>query len=487
MYRGKSIEELRSMLDKGEVTPEELFNSANRLAHYFQQDYNSFVTIIDKFKYKDRNSLLNGIPYALKDNFSTSGILTTASSNILKDYIPVYDATVYKKLKKAGAVLVGKTVLDELAMGGTGTTGHTGIVRNPWNKDCMIGGSSAGSASSVALGIVPFSIGSDTGDSVRKPASHGGLVGFKPTYGRISRYGLFAFASSLDHVAMFSRNVRDAAIITDVLKGKDINDMVTLNDDKKTYADLIDNDIKGKKLFYIKEICGLDTYKDTSDETLTKTLESFHETLDKLRSQGFIIEEVSMDKKLLEAIYPTYMCISCAEATSNNSNLTGIQFGPRGEGQSVEEIMFDARTKGFSELIKRRFILGSYILQKENQEKLFLNAQRVRHMIVDKMNEFFKEYDGMIAPCSGGPAQSFDSSSEQLSDRYLILENHLAIGNFGGFPSITLPYTMINDMPVGLNITGRVKEDDVVLNMANYVEKVTGLRDIYSKVGDIDV
>ncbi len=487
MYRGKSIEELRSMLDKGEVTPEELFNSANRLAHYFQQDYNSFVTIIDKFKYKDRNSLLNGIPYALKDNFSTSGILTTASSNILKDYIPVYDATVYKKLKKAGAVLVGKTVLDELAMGGTGTTGHTGIVRNPWNKDCMIGGSSAGSASSVALGIVPFSIGSDTGDSVRKPASHGGLVGFKPTYGRISRYGLFAFASSLDHVAMFSRNVRDAAIITDVLKGKDINDMVTLNDDKKTYADLIDNDIKGKKLFYIKEICGLDTYKDTSDETLTKTLESFHETLDKLRSQGFIIEEVSMDKKLLEAIYPTYMCISCAEATSNNSNLTGIQFGPRGEGQSVEEIMFDARTKGFSELIKRRFILGSYILQKENQEKLFLNAQRVRHMIVDKMNEFFKEYDGMIAPCSGGPAQSFDSSSEQLSDRYLILENHLAIGNFGGFPSITLPYIMINDMPVGLNITGRVKEDDVVLNMANYVEKVTGLKDIYSKVGDIDV
>lgn len=487
MYRGKSIEELRSMLDKGEVTPEELFNSANRLAHYFQQDYNSFVTIIDKFKYKDRNSLLNGIPYALKDNFSTSGILTTASSNILKDYVPVYDATVYKKLKKAGAVLVGKTVLDELAMGGTGTTGHTGIVRNPWNKDCMIGGSSAGSASSVALGIVPFSIGSDTGDSVRKPASHGGLVGFKPTYGRISRYGLFAFASSLDHVAMFSRNVRDAAIITDVLKGKDINDMVTLNDDKKTYADLIDNDIKGKKLFYIKEICGLDTYKDTSDETLTKTLESFHETLDKLRGQGFIIEEVSMDKKLLEAIYPTYMCISCAEATSNNSNLTGIQFGPRGEGQSVEEIMFDARTKGFSELIKRRFILGSYILQKENQEKLFLNAQRVRHMIVDKMNEFFEEYDGMIAPCSGGPAQSFDSSSEQLSDRYLILENHLAIGNFGGFPSITLPYTMINDMPVGLNITGRVKEDDVVLNMANYVEKVTGLKDIYSKVGDIDV
>lgn len=487
MYRGKSITELRRELDNKTTTPEELFDKANRLAHYFQNDYNSFVTIVDKCKYRDRDSKLNGIPYALKDNFSTSGILTTASSNILKDYVPVYDATVYKKLKSAGAVLVGKTVLDELAMGGTGTTGHTGIVRNPWDKERMIGGSSAGSAAAVALGIVPFSIGSDTGDSVRKPASHGGLVGFKPTYGRISRYGLFAFASSLDHVAMFTRNVKDMAIVTDVLKGKDINDMTTLNNDGKVYTDSIDNDIKGKKLFYIKEICGKDTYKDSDDKELLKVLDDFHKTVDKLEEIGFEVKEVSMDKALLEAIYPTYMCISCAEATSNNSNLTGIPFGPRGEGESVEEIMFDARTKGFSELIKRRFILGSYILQRENQEKLFLNAQRVRRMIVDKMNEFFKEYDGMIAPCSGGPASKFDSTSEKLSDRYLILENHLAIGNFGGFPSITLPFTMVDGLPVGVNLTGRVREDDVVLNMANKIESITGLRDIYSKVGDIDV
>ena len=487
MYRGKSIVELREELDSKQTTPEELFDKANKLAHYFQEDYNSFVTIIDKCKYKDRESKINGIPYALKDNFSTSGILTTASSNILKDYVPVYDATVYKKLKNAGAVLVGKTVLDELAMGGTGTTGHTGIVRNPWDKERMIGGSSAGSAAAVALGIVPFSIGSDTGDSVRKPASHGGLVGFKPTYGRISRYGLFAFASSLDHVAMFTRNVKDMAIVTDVLKGKDINDMTTLNNDGKVYEDSIDNDIKGRKLFYIKEICGKDTYKDVDDKELQETITKFHELLDKLREEGFIIEEVSMDKVLLEAIYPTYMCISCAEATSNNSNLTGIPFGPRGEGNSIEEIMFDARTKGFSELIKRRFILGSYILQRENQEKLFLNAQRVRRMIVDKMNEFFNEFDGMIAPCSGGPASTFDATSEKLSDRYLILENHLAIGNFGGFPSITLPFTMVDGLPVGINLTGRVREDDVVLNMANKIESVTGLKDIYSKVGDLDV
>ncbi len=484
MIRGKSITELRSELESGSVSAEELFEDATKLAHDFQDEYNSFVTILDKCKFRDRDSKISGIPYALKDNFSTSGILTTASSNILKDYVPVYDATVYKKLKSAGATLVGKTVLDELAMGGTGTTGHTGVVRNPWDKNRLIGGSSAGSAAAVALGIVPFSIGSDTGDSVRKPASLGGIVGFKPTYGRISRYGLFAFASSLDHVGIFTRNVRDCAIVTDVLKGQDINDMVTLKDDGKKYEDSLDNDIKGRKICYIKEICGKDTYKDSDDKELQETITKFHETLDKMRELGFVIEEVSMDKALLEAIYPTYMSISCAEATSNNSNLTGIPFGPRGEGNSIEEIMFDARTKGFSELIKRRFVLGSYILQKENQEKLFLNAQRVRHMIVDRMNELFKEYDGMIAPCSGGPAATFDATSEKLSDRYLILENHLAIGNFGGFPSITLPFAMVDDLPVGINLTGRVKEDDLVLNMANKIESITGLKDIYSKVGE---
>lgn len=487
MYREKTITELKQDLEQGLTTKEELFDKANRLAHYFQEDYNSFVTIIDKPKFKEKNSSISGIPYALKDNFSTSGILTTASSNILKDYIPVYDATVYKKLKSAGATLVGKTVLDELAMGGTGTTGHTGIVRNPWNKERMIGGSSAGSAASVALGIVPFAIGSDTGDSVRKPAAFGGIVGFKPTYGRISRYGLFAFASSLDHVAMFTRNVKDAAIVTDVLKGYDPADMVTLKDDEKKYVESIDDDIKGKKLFYIKEICDKELYKNSNDKELIEVLDKFNDLIEKCKALGFIVEEISIDKKLLEAIYPTYMCISCAEATSNNANLTGIQFGPRGEGDTIEEIMFSSRTKGFSELIKRRFVLGSYILQKENQEKLFLNACRVRRMIVDKITDLFKTYDGMMLPASGGIAPKFNDSSEKLSDRYLLLENHLAIGNFGGFPSITIPYGFVDDMPIGVNITGRIREDDLVLNMANKIETITGCKNIFSKVGDIDV
>jgi len=480
----KTIMDLRNDLDNSKVTSEELFKEANLKAHKYQEEYNSFVTIIDEYKKEDSNSLISGIPYALKDNFSTKGILSTSSSNILKDYVPVYDATAYKKLKSAGAILVGKTVLDELAMGGTGTTAATGIVKNPWDKSRQIGGSSAGSASSVALGIVPFSIGSDTGDSIRKPASFGGVVGFKPTYGRISRYGLFAFASSLDHVGCFTRCVKDAAIVTDILKGKDERDMTSLPDENIKYIDMLDNDIKGKKLFYIKEITDLEMYKDAGEETI-EVLTKFKETIEKCKKLGFIVEGVSVDEKLLKAIYPAYMTISCAEATSNNSNLTGIPFGPRGEGNNINDIMFDARTKGFSELIKRRFILGSYILQKENQERLFKNAQRLRHIIVDKMNELFKTYDGMILPASGGIAPKFDDVIDRMSDRYLILENHMAIGNFGGYPSITIPNGMVNNMPIGINITGPQFKDGETLNIAHKIEEALGYKGLIKEEYDV--
>jgi len=257
-YENMLIDDLREKLDNKEITSQELFINATKKACDYQDKYNAFITILDKMENIESNSILSGIPYALKDNISTKGILTTASSNILKDYVPIYDATIYKKLKEAGAVLIGKTVMDELAMGGTGTTGHTGIVRNPWNYKRMIGGSSAGSAAAVALGIVPFAIGSDTGDSIRKPAAYGGVVGFKPTYGRVSRYGLFAFASSLDHIGCFTRCVKDTAYVIDVIKGNDYNDMTSLANDDKIYSELLDRNIKGRKLFYIKEALNFD-------------------------------------------------------------------------------------------------------------------------------------------------------------------------------------------------------------------------------------
>lgn len=473
----KLIDDIRVALDSGRVTSLELFDEAVSKAKKYQDKYNAFVTIMDKKQQVDSDSVLRGIPYALKDNISTKGILTTASSNILKDYIPLYDATVYKKLKKSGAVLIGKTVLDELAMGGTGTTGHTGIVRNPWDSKRMIGGSSAGSAAAVALGIVPFAIGSDTGDSIRKPATYGGVVGYKPTYGRVSRYGLFAFASSMDHVGVFTRSVKDAAYVMDVIKGHDDKDMTSLPDEDISYVHNINNDVRGKKLFYIKEALEI----DSDNLELKLIIDNFKSVLGKCKELGMEVYEVSFRKDLLEAIYPAYMCISCAEATSNNSNLTGIPFGSRVEGKNVNEIMMKTRTEGFSELIKRRFIMGSYILQKENQEKLFLNASRVRRLIVDKMNELFKVYDGLIMPASGDIAPLFGQKSDRLSDEYLILGNHLAIGNFGGFPSISIPSGFVKGMPVSVNITGRAKEDALVLNMASKLEETLGCKGQVSK------
>lgn len=473
----KFIDDIRNGLDSGKVTSDKLFEEAVNKAYKYQDVYNSFVTIMDKKDEVCSNSILSGIPYALKDNISTKGILTTASSNILKDYIPLYDATIYKKLKNSGAVLMGKTVLDELAMGGTGTTGHTGIVRNPWNKDRMIGGSSAGSAASVALGIVPFAIGSDTGDSIRKPAAYGGIVGYKPTYGRISRYGLFSFASSLDHVGVFARSVKDVSYVMDVVKGHDDKDMTSLPDEDVSYASELDNDVSGKKLFYIKEAIEI----DNGNNELKEIISNFKSVLEKCKELGMIVEEVSFDKELLEAIYPVYNVISCAEATSNNSNLTGIPFGNRADGKNVNDIMMNTRTNGFSELIKRRFVIGSYVLQKENQERLFLNACRVRRLIVNRMNELFEKYDGLIMPTSGNIAPLFDDASDKLSDEYLILGNHLVIGNFGGFPSISIPSGFVNDMPVSVNITGRAKEDSLVLNMANKVESLLGCKGMVAK------
>ena len=475
----KTIEELLELINKNEVSSKQLVEESLQKAHQFQDAYNSFVTICDEslnlVENEYSNTPFKGIPCAIKDNISTKGILTTASSNILKDYVPVFDATSVTKLKENGFINIGKTVLDELAMGGSGTTGHTGAVKNPWNTQHLIGGSSGGSAAAVASGIVPFALGSDTGDSIRKPASYGGIVGYKPTYGLVSRYGLFSFACSMDHVGCFTRSVKDAALVIDAIKGKDEKDMTSIDSSNMYLYESINGNVKGKKLFYFKEMMDKNTYKDNYDEELDAIFENYFKIIKYYENMGATVTPVSFDIKLLEAIFPTYFAISCAEATSNNSNLTGILFANRGEGDNIEEIMFDSRTKGFSEFIKRRFVFGSYILQKENQEKLFLNAQRVRRLIVDKLTQLFKEYDGLILPASGSLPAKFDTVNEnvnnKLSTRYLVLENHMAIGNFGGFPSITIPCGMVNQMPIGLSITSGVKQDINCLNIAYALEE----------------
>ena len=466
----KSIKELHEDLVNKKVTSKELVSESLEKCHSIQDKTNAFVTIIDDAEEKEvTDELVSGIPFGIKDNFSTKDILSTGSSNTLKDYVPFFDATAVLNLKKKGAVGVTKTVMDELGMGGTGTTGHTGVVHNPWSYDRMTAGSSAGSAASVACGCYPFALGSDTGDSIRKPAAYCGIVGYKPTYGMISRYGLFPFACSLDTVGVLSRSVEDAAIAVDAMKGIDPKDMTSWDSSDIELYNSLNKDVKGKKLFYIKEIVDIDNYENPSDE-LKSHLENFNKTIELCKSLGMSVTGVSIDKALLNAVASVYVVISCAEATSNMSNLTGIIFGPRGNGESPMEMMKDHRTKGFSPLIKRRFVIGSYVLQRENQEKYFINAKRVRRLIVDKINELFEEYDGLILPVGSGPAKFIEGSKNALSASNSILEEHLQIGNFGGFPSITIPNGFVSNLPVGVNITGKVKDDINVLNIAYALE-----------------
>ena len=471
-YMDLSIEELHDLLKNNKVTSKDLIKESLIKSHELQDKCNAFALILDDAKETPiTDNYLSGIPYGIKDNYSTKDIESTGSSNTLKGYVPFFDATVIEKLNDAGAVATNKTAMDEFGMGGTGTTANTGIIRNPWDLKRMCAGSSSGSAAAVAYGVYPYALGSDTGDSIRKPAAYCGIVGYKPTYGMISRYGLFPFASSLDHCGVLTRNVRDAAIVVNNIKGLDNEDMTTWDSSKIDLLSHINDDITNKKLCYIKEIVDINNYSNLSKE-LKSHLKNFMDKIELIRSKGITIDEVSVDKQLLDAVASVYVIISCAEATSNMSNLTGIIYGPRGNGSNIYEMMKDHRTKGFSPLIKRRFVIGSYVLQRENQERYFNNAKRVRRLIVNIWKDLFKKYDAVILPVGSGPAKYLDDSLNTLNESSTILEEHLQIGNFGGFPSITIPDGFIDDLPVGLNITSNTYEDEKLINIANYIENL---------------
>lgn len=480
-YLDLTIKEMHQALVDKKVTPLELTLEAIKRAK--EDNNNAFETILEKeaieiasnLKEPEVDNIFWGIPVGIKDNFSTKGILTTGSSEILRDYVPVFNATVVQKLLDAHAVPIAKTTLDELAMGGTGTTGHKGITYNPYDPSHtrLVGGSSCGSAAMVSNAIVPFALGSDTGDSVRKPASYAGLVGFKPTWGRISRFGLFPFAPSLDHVAYFTRSVEDSALSLSLLAGRDNHDATSSTKPVEDYAKAINNPIKGVKIAVLREV--VDSIDDKN------ILEAFNNTIKELEKQGAIVEYVDFSMKLLESIYPTYMVISCAEATSNNANLDGIKFGPRYEADTYTDVMIKARTKGFCELIRRRFIIGSFALMRENQNDLFLRAQKARRLIVNRTNEILSDYDFIYVPAAPSIAPKFSDSSDRLSNNYLIADNILVLGNFAGLPSLTLPIGKEDNMPFGANVMGRAFEETKVFNVAKAIENIVGLANMSAR------
>ncbi len=413
--------------------------------------------------------LKEGIAIALKDNVSTKGILTTASCKILDNYVPVYNATIVDKLEANGFVTVCKASMDELAMGGTNLTALTGPVKNPYDLTRISGGSSGGSAVLVASGAISCAIGSDTGDSIRKPASFCGVVGVKPTYGRISRYGIIPYASSLDHVGYFTTCIDDATKLLEVLAGRDDKDMTSSCLPVPSYSELCNGDVKGKKILVFKNVVDA-----ISNEEVKKC---FSKVIDNLKQDGAIVKEVYFNETLMKAILPTYYIIANAEATANHSNLDGINFGQRVDGGSIEEIMINSRSAGFGPWIKKRFIIGSYALFEENQDRILKKAHKIRRLIVDEVMKELKEADILIAPAAPGIAPKIEgTSTDELSEEYLVADNHMVIENFAGLPSLTLPMGFVDNMPVGVNVSANPFKEDVMFNVAKAIENKTGLK-----------
>ena len=442
-----------------------------------QEKTNATITFVDPTARLEEKleGKLKGVAIAVKDNVSTKGVLTTAASRILDNYIPQYNAHIMDKLEAAGAVMIAKTNMDELAMGGTNLTSHFGLCRNPYDFNRISGGSSGGSAAIVAAGVVPCAIGSDTGDSVRKPASFCGVVGVKPTYGRISRFGVIPYASSLDHVGYFTTNVQDAALMLEVLAGRDDRDMTSSNMPVEAYSELLNSDVKGKKILVFKNILDAISCQETH--------ELFAKVVENLKAKGAIVEEVSFNEDLLRVMLPTYYIIANAEATANHSNLDGILFGHQEVGETTDDIMINTRTAGFGPWIKKRFVIGSYALFEENQDRLLRKAQKVRRLIVDEIMNKLKDADILLAPAAPSVAPEIKGqSTDELSNESLIADNHMVIANFAGLPSMTVPMGYINDLPIGVNLTANPFKEQTMFDVALAIEEASGLADAVKEV-----
>ncbi len=426
---------------------------------------NSIIGIIDQKiinSIEKKGNLLNGIPFAIKDNIAIKGLETTSASKIIRNLISNYDSTVFKKLVEQGAIPLFKSNLDELAMGGTGLTSNYGPVYNPFNKDYISGGSSSGSNYLVANGTVPFSIGTDTGDSIRKPASYTGVVGFKPTWGLVSRYGVYDFAPSWDTVGWFTNTVKESALLMDVLKGYDEKDQTSIKTDEKNYLESTIKDNSKFKIVVIPDI--EDQIKDIEVKN------SYFKALDLLKKDGHkIIEADDVKKDILETIFVVYNIVSSVEAFSCNSNLTGFHFGFYfDEGKNYEEKIINARTKGFGYEVKKRFLISQESKYSENNE--YIKALKMRRLINDELNRILSLGDGLIVPSTPDLAHKADNLNEYKFDH--LLNNILTLFNSNGSPSLTLPIIKNRHLSTSINISAKPFKDKEVFKIANRLEEL---------------
>lgn len=479
-----SVSELHQKLVDKELTVTELVSQTLDQIEADQKVLNDFITInrtdalskakeIDE-KGIDPDNIWAGIPIAVKDNIITKGLKTTAASKMLGNFTPIYDATVVERLQAHDVIIIGKTNMDEFAMGGSTETSFFGDTHNPWDHTKVPGGSSGGSATTVSAGNSIAALGSDTGGSIRQPASYTGIVGVKPTYGRISRYGLIAFGSSLDQIGPMTRSVEDNAALLNIIAGLDERDLTSSDKEVPDFASKIGKDIKGMKIGLPKEYLG-----EGIDEAVKVVIQ---EAVQVLTDLGAVVEEISLPRSNYGVA--AYYIIGSSEASSNLQRFDGIRYGYRADDvKSLEDVYVKTRSEGFGDEVKRRIMLGTYSLSAGSYDAYFKKAAQVRTLIINDFNQVFENYDLIIGPTAPTPAYAIGAEVDDPTTMYM--NDILTIPvNLAGLPAMSLPAGFVDGMPVGLQIIAKPFDEETMYQAGAAFEKATDFHQKHPEMED---
>ena len=466
-----TIHDLHAQLVNKEISAVELTKKVIAHRDSVEKDVHAYLSLSDakalekaaevdaKIAAGEEISDLAGIPGAIKDNICISGETCTAASRMLEHWVAPYDATVIEKLKQQDFISIGKTNMDEFAMGSSTENSAVGPTRNPWNLDYVPGGSSGGSAAAVAATEAVWALGSDTGGSIRQPASFNGIVGLKPTYGLVSRYGLLAFASSLDQIGGLTKDVTDAAILLNAIAGYDAKDSTSIPQDKKDYKKALVNNVKGMKIGVPREFFG-EGIKPETKEAVKKAL-AFYE------KEGAELVDVSIPH--INSGVSVYYIIAPAEASSNLARYDGVGFGYRAEGKDIIDMYIKTRSTGFGEEVKRRIMLGNYVLSAGYYDAYYLKALKVRTLLKQEFDEVYKSCDVIAAPSASGTSFKFGAFSDPLS---LYMEDICTVPvNLIGAPSISIPVGFHEGMPLGMQLIGKPLGEETIIQAAYTFEQ----------------
>ena len=475
-----TVHELQEKLKNKELKITDIVKAYTDRINEKEKDVQAFVTTLtdeatnqakeieEKVNSGEISGEFAGIPIGIKDNMCTKGVKTTCSSRMLENFVAPYDATVIENLNNENIIDLGKLNMDEFAMGGSTEYSYFKKTRNPWNLNKVPGGSSGGSAAAVAAGMVPWALGSDTGGSIRQPASFCGVVGLKPTYGLVSRYGLVAFASSLDQIGPITKDVYDSAMLLNLIAGHDEKDTTSIDREKVDYTKCLKNDVKGLKIGVPKEFFGEGINKEVK-EALEQAMETYKEL-------GAEIEEFSLD--IAEYSLATYYIIACAEASSNLGRFDGIRYGYRAkEYKNLRELYKKSRSEGFGAEVKRRIILGTYVLSSGYYDAYYKKAQQVRTLVMKQFEEAFEKYDVILTPTS--PTVAFDIGSKTNNPLEMYLTDICTVSvNIAGLPGISIPCGVDSQgMPIGMQLIGNKFCEETILNAAYTFEQKIKFRE----------